>query len=343
MTMDIDERKSRVLQAIIQDYVETAEPVGSRTLARKYRFGLSPATIRNEMSDLEELGYLEQPHTSAGRVPSSQGYRYYVDKLMEEHNLGPGEEQAIEAAFRRRIHEIDRLIKVTARLLSDATHYASLVTAPRAVRSALEHLQIVPLPGNKAMLVLVTEAGMVEKQVIDIPEVTLVELQHVSEAISERLRGHTLDQLSRTSLQDLRRELNKYRALLDHTLDFLGGETDSDGQRVYIGGTRNMLDQPEFRDVSKVRTLFDVLEQERAVQELLGEPETAPGEGVSFAIGEEIQYREMQDCSVITATYRIGGRMIGRIGVLGPRRMEYAKVAKIVDEVARRLTGSFGD
>lgn len=341
--MDIDERKSRVLQAIIQDYVQTAEPVGSRTLARKYRFGLSPATIRNEMSDLEELGYLEQPHTSAGRVPSSQGYRYYVDRLMEEHNLEPEEERAIEAAFQRRIHEIDALIQVTARLLSDATHYAALVSGPRAWHNALEHLQIIPLPGNKAMLVLVTESGMVEKQVIDIPEVTLVELQHVSEAITSRLRGQALAQVSRTTLQDLRRELGKYRALLDHTLAFLDNEQADNTERVYIGGTRNILDQPEFRDVGKVRTLLEVLEQEKAVQDLLGEPTTPPGEGVSFAIGEEIQYREMQDCSVITATYRIGGRTIGRIGVLGPRRMEYAKVAKIVDEVARRLTDAFGD
>lgn len=341
--MDMDERKSRVLQAIIQDYVQTAEPVGSRTLARKYQFGLSPATIRNEMSDLEELGYLEQPHTSAGRIPSSQGYRYYVDRLMEEHSLEPAELQAIEAAFQRRIHEIDALIQLTAKLLSEATHYAALVTGPRAWRSVLQHLQIVPLPGNKAMLVLVTESGMVEKQVIEIPEVTLVELQHISDAISDRLRGQALDQVSRTVLQDLRRELGKYRALLDHTLSFLSGEADTGSDRVYIGGTRNILDQPEFRDVNKVRTLLEVLEQEEAVQDLLGEPDTPPGEGVSFAIGEEIQYQEMQDCSVITATYRLGGRTIGRIGVLGPRRMEYAKVAKIVDEVARRLTDAFGD
>lgn len=337
--MDIDERKSRVLQAIIQDYVLTAEPVGSRTLARKYRFGLSPATIRNEMSDLEELGFLEQPHTSAGRVPSNRGYRYFVDRLMEAHDLGPTEEEQIEHAFQRRVHEIDTLIQHTARLLSEATHYASIVSGPRVRQSALQHLQILPLPGDKAMLVMVTDTGMVENQVIDLPEVTLLELQQFSDTVSGHLRGLSLEQIGATALQDLRRQLGKYRALLDQTLEFLRGEQEAGDDRVYIGGTRNMLSQPEFRDVNKVRTLLDVLEQEEAVQDLLGE--TPPGQGVSIAIGEEIRYREMQDCSVITATYRIGGRTIGRIGVLGPRRMEYAKVAAIVDEVARRLTDTF--
>lgn len=337
----MDDRKSRVLQAIIDDYVATAEPVGSRTLARKYQLGVSPATIRNEMADLEELGFLEQPHTSAGRVPSNRGYRYYVDCLMEAQDLTPAEEEQIRQVFQRRVSELDTLIQQTARLLSETTHYTSLVSGPQTGKAHFHQLQIVPLDEERALLVMVTDTGMVENQVIEVPvEVTLLECKRISGIITEQLRGQSLDRLNASAVRQLQNELSRYRALLEQTMYFLVSRSNSSEQeRVFLGGTTNMLAQPEFRNVDKLRALLQVLEQERLVQDiLLDEHGAVAPTGVHVQIGEEIRLREMQDCSLITATYRVGDETIGRIGVLGPRRMEYGKVVAVVQEVADRLS-----
>lgn len=339
--VSIDERKSKVLQAIIDDYVATAEPVGSRTIARKYRLGVSPATIRNEMSDLEELGYLEQPHTSAGRVPSDRGYRYYVDCLMESADVGSHEEAVIHRTFERKIREIDILMRETARLLSDTTHYTSVVAAPQLLRATFRELHLVPLAGDRALLVFATDQGFIENQVIDLPmEVTLVELQRVSGLLNDHLRGQPIEALSHATLVSLREELSRYGSLLEQALEFLRlGTEPGVRHRLFLGGTLNILNQPEFRDLDKVRGLLGVLENEDMVVDAIsGGPEVRPG--ISVNIGEEIKVREMQDCSLVTATYKVGNRTIGRMGVIGPRRMEYAKVVALVGEVAEKLNDS---
>lgn len=337
--MPLDERKEWVLQAIIEDYVATAEPVGSRTLARKYRLGVSPATIRNEMADLEEMGYLEQPHTSAGRVPSDKGYRYYVDTLMKTQDLSVEEQQRITDVFSRRLTEVDNVIRETSKLLSLTTRYSSLVVGPRAGRNVLKSARLVPLEDSKALLILVTEAGFVEDQIIDMPvEVTLMELQRISGLLDKTLRGQSIHTLSRDALSVLHHELDRYRSLLMQTLDFLASQPEAaEGERVYFGGASRILAQPEFHDVTKVKRLMDLLEEEQVVHDILGGG--TPGDSrVAITIGEEIRYREMADCSVVTATYRVGDQTVGRIGVLGPKRMEYAKVVSLVDNITQRLS-----
>lgn len=340
--MRMDERKNAVLQAIVDDYIATAEPVGSRTIARKYQLGVSPATIRNEMADLEELGFLAQPHTSAGRIPSDRGYRYYVDCLMEHRGTTPQEEEIIRRAFERRAREIDVLVRETARILSETTHYTSLVTGPQLAQAAFRQLQLVPMEGDRALLVYVTDTGFVENQVIDLPvEITMVELQRISHVLTERLRGTPVEKLSRQSIQQLQNELIRYSSLLEQTLDFLGrGMAPGEKQRVYLGGTTNILSQPEFKDVDKVRSLFQVLEQEDVVTNVL--TEGAGERGVHVTIGEELSVREMHDCSMVSATYSVGDRTIGRIGVIGPKRMEYAKVVSVVESVTERLAERMG-
>lgn len=342
----MDARKEKILQAIIDDYVASAEPVGSRTLARKYRLGVSPATIRNEMSDLEELGYLEQPHTSAGRIPSDKGYRYYVDSLMERKDLSPSEQERIASVFSRRLTEVDHVVRETAKLLSETTQYSTLVTGPRTAQAILRGARLMPLSDDKALLVLVTDAGFIEDQVIDMPvEVTLMELQRISGLLDQTLRGQSLLSLSRDALAVLHHELDRYRSLLSQTLEFLSEQGQpAEGERVYVGGASRILAQPEFRDVGKVKRLMDLLEEEQVVHDIL--TETGPSESqVAITIGEEIRYREMADCSLVTATYRVGDQTVGRIGVLGPKRMEYAKVVSLVDNITQRLTSklSHGD
>lgn len=334
----MDDRKSQVLRAIIEDYITTAEPVGSRTLARKYRLGVSPATIRNEMADLEELGFLEQPHTSAGRIPSDRGYRYYVDTLMQTGSVSPQQEETIRHTFERKIHEVDVLIRETVRLLSESTNLASVASGPQLRSVRFREVHLVPLGVDRALLVYVTDSGFVENQVLNLPvEVTMLELQRIGEVLTEHLRGQSIEHLSGKSIQQLQDELRRYGALLEQTMNFLSDSSaPSDRQRLYLGGTTNILSQPEFKDVDKVRTLLNVLENEDLVTEVLTPGSTGPG--VSVQIGEEIRLREMQECSVVTATYRVGGNTVGRIGVVGPKRMEYANVLSVVENVTRYLS-----
>lgn len=336
--MPMDDRKNRVLQAIVDDYVNTAEPVGSRTIARKYRLGVSPATIRNEMSDLEELGYIEQPHTSAGRVPSDRGYRYYVDCLMESQDLHDGEREQIRRAFERRLREMDALIREGARILSDATHLTGVALGPQIGRAAFKEIRLVPVTRDRALLVYITDAGFMENTLVDLPvEVTLLELQQISQLLSEHLKGQQVEVLSRGALQELERELNRYGSLLEQTLAFLSESIrPGERQRIYLGGATHLLSQPEFRDIDKARTLFRVLEQEDLVGTLL--ERSAGDEHAVAQIGEEIKVRELTDCSIISAAYHVGDKLVGRIGVLGPKRMEYAKVIGIVDAVTQRMT-----
>ncbi|HLO01975.1 MAG TPA: heat-inducible transcriptional repressor HrcA [Symbiobacteriaceae bacterium] len=335
--MGLDDRKNRVLQALIEDYVATAEPVGSRTLARKYQLGVSPATIRNEMSDLEDLGFLEQPHTSAGRIPSDRGYRYYVDCLMQKRTVTANEEDLIRRTFQRKAAEIETLIRETARLLSDATKLTAVVTGPQNNQAQVRELRLVPLGGDKAILIYVTNSGFVENQVLELPvEITMLELQRVSDLLNEQLRGQPVQALSRTAIRALQNELQRYGALLEQALTFMGERLEESGrQRIILGGTTNILAQPEFQDVDKVRRLLGLLEHEESVANLLAGKGEARGPMIS--IGEEIQVQEMMDCSIVSTTYRVGDQAIGRMGVIGPKRMEYGRVVGILDSITKHL------
>lgn len=335
--MSLDDRKSKVLQAVIEDYVATAEPVGSRTIARKYHLGVSPATIRNEMSDLEEMGFLEQPHTSAGRIPSDKGYRYYVDCLMESARVSPSDEELIHRTFERKIREIDTLVRETARLLSDTTHLTTVISGPQLEKAHFKDLRLVPLGEGKAVLIYITDSGFIENQVVEVPmQVTMLELQRVSDMLNDQLRGQTVDSLSRAAIRTLNQELRQYGALLEQTMQFLVPKLEpGEKQRMYLGGTTHMLKQPEFRDVDKVRSLFTLLEDEEAVTRVLSSAEGKDRPVIQ--IGEEIKVRELTDCSVVSATYRLGDEVIGRVGVIGPKRMEYARVLSLMNAVTQQL------
>ncbi|HEY8346610.1 MAG TPA: heat-inducible transcriptional repressor HrcA [Symbiobacteriaceae bacterium] len=334
----LDERKSRVLQAIVEDYVATAEPVGSRTIARKYSLGVSPATIRNEMADLEEMGYLEQPHTSAGRIPSDLGYRYYVDCLMETPEVDPADAELIRRTFERKIREVDVLIRETARLLSETTHLTAVVVGPQLSKAHFRELRFIPLDDRRAVLIYITDSGFVENHVVELPvEITMLELERVAEILNQQLRGQPVESLSRTALRIVQDELKRYGALLEQTLEFLKENLEpGEKRRLYLGGTTNILNQPEFRNVDKLRSLLSVLENDELVAELL-EATEPDSDKPTIQIGEEIKIREMADCSVVSAYYTLGNEVIGRVGIIGPKRMEYGRVVGIMEAVTRQL------
>ncbi|NPV90224.1 MAG: heat-inducible transcription repressor HrcA [Firmicutes bacterium] len=339
--MRIDERKQKVLEAIIKDYVATAEPVGSRTIARKYGLGVSPATIRNEMADLEELGLIEQPHTSAGRIPSQRGYRYYVDCLMEKYNLNVEERTSVSNSFARRIREIDTVLNDTGRLLSQLTSYTAIISGPKASQSSIQRIEFISLNPGKTLMVMLTDTGGAVNKVLDVPEqLTAMDLQQVSQAFNARLGEISMRGIKRTLLQEMRHELMQQRQLLMVVLDILSQYLQyGPEEKVYLGGILNILNQPEFRNVDKIKKLLTVLDEDETVRDLLGEDE---GRGIIIRIGDENKREEFQDCSVITATYEVDGH-VGRLGLLGPTRMEYPKAVTLLDFITSALSDVMKD
>lgn len=339
--MKIDERKQKVLEAIIKDYVATAEPVGSRTIARKYGLGVSPATIRNEMADLEEMGLIEQPHTSAGRIPSQRGYRYYVDCLMEKYNLKEDERISVSNSFAKRIREIDTVLHDTGRLLSQLTNYTAIVTGPKSSHNSIQRVEFISLKPGKTLLVMLTDTGVAVNKVLDVPEsVSVNDLQQVSQAFNARLSEIMLRGIKRTLLQELRHELMQQRQILMVVLDILNQYlTFGPEEKVYLGGILNILNQPEFRNVEKIRRLMSVLDEDENIRDLLAEDQD---KGIIIRIGDENKREEFQDCSVITATYEVGGQ-VGRVGLLGPTRMEYSKAITLLEFITTALSDVMQD
>lgn len=339
--MKMDERKQKILKAIVQDYIATAEPVGSRTISKKFELGVSPATIRNEMADLEEMGYIEQPHTSAGRVPSDSGYRYYVDALMDPLILNEEEKKNINQEIANRLDEVNEVIEYTGKLVSQVTSLTSLVMGPKSRNSVLKRLYFLPYEAGKAIMVTVKENSTVENNIVDIGEdTTPEELQILANIFNEKMSGTRVQDLKKGLLSEIYGELSKKRRMIDgmmSILERLFEDKDMDSfERVYLGGTLNMLNQPEFRDLDKVKNLFSVFEENNKLQELLMVKKDRTG--MNITIGAENTDQAFKDCSVISATYHINGKQIGSIGVLGPTRMDYGKAITIVDYMTRSLT-----
>ncbi|HEY8909866.1 MAG TPA: heat-inducible transcriptional repressor HrcA [Desulfosporosinus sp.] len=336
--MQMDERKRKILRAIVQDYIATAEPIGSRTIARKFDLGVSPATIRNEMADLEDMGFIEQPHTSSGRVPSDAGYRYFVDCLLDPQSISDEEKELIERESSKRIHEIQEVISHTSRLLSELTNLTSIVLGPQRGKSTFGKMHFLPYQPGQVIMVIVKENGTVENHIIDIGEnLTAEELQQVAGVFNQKLRGYSLGQVKRNMLHEIYNELSRQRHLIDNALDMLREILDDneEGERIYLGGTLNMLNQPEFKDLGKVKTLFKVFEENESLKKLL----QPYHEGLNVTIGGENTLKEFKGCSVISAAYKVNGLTIGAVGVLGPTRMDYGKAIAIVDFMTRSLTG----
>jgi heat-inducible transcriptional repressor len=344
--LKMTERKKQVLKAIINEYVMTAEPVGSRTLARRYDFGVGSATIRNEMADLEDMGYLEKPHKSAGRVPSDKGYRFYVDTLMELRKVSKQQEKAIKENYEPKAKEVHEIISQTSNMLSKFTKYTSLVLSPRVQNSIFRNLKLLSLDSKNVLLILITDLG-VQNRVVTIPqELSNSELQQISRYLNERLHGLTLNEIDKKLLKELESSLVNRLNSLESGLDFLYDNLfvpDMNQEKIYLGGTTNILEQPEFNDLHKVKNVLRVLEEEELLYDILGTISCDDISGVKITIGQENEFDQIKDCSMVTATYRLNDRAIGKIGVLGPTRMEYANATSIVKIMAQILSNTLTD
>jgi len=334
--MQLDERKYLILQAIIDDYIMTAMPVGSRTISRKSGVGYSPATIRNEMSDLEELGYLAQPHTSAGRVPSNKAYRLYVDHLLKTVKLTQDERERMHEHLVDKSKRVEGVIRSAANVLSDATKYTSVIVAPKLGTLRIKHVQLVPVAEKTALMIIVTNAGIVKDAVIRVPGgLSADELYSISRMLTEKLSDKPLEAV-RQEFAELLRNNAENRKLLGEALQVIERKLESEDQAdVIIGGSANLLGYPEYADVNKARNFLAVLESKDTIRKVL----TRDGSmEVTIRIGPENQVPALNDCSIVTASYRVGDHSNGTLGIIGPTRMNYNRVISVLDFMGRALS-----
>ena len=334
--MDLDARKQKILQAIIQDYISSAEPVGSRTIARKYDLGVSAATIRNEMFDLEIMGYLEQPHTSSGRIPSLKGYRFYVDYLLKPTKITDAEKQFVRAWLQDKVSSVDQIFQSTAKILARITHNVTLVMASQRLNSKLKYIRFLPLDDRRAIMIVVTDTGQVENCIYPKPAgASLDDLNIIAQRLTNYLAGMAMDHIDEKAIEAFHETIVDDVEL--YRLAFRAMEqTRRQGEHFYKGGTTELLNKPEFKDVDKAKSLFTMLEEQDVVANLLHDE--GEGGAVTVRIGEEAKLSSINDCSIIEATFTDHDVVLGKLAVLGPARMEYAKIIGLLDFMKQHVT-----
>jgi heat-inducible transcriptional repressor len=338
--MELTERKLRILQAIVSDFITSAEPVGSRTLSKKYDMGVSPATIRNEMSDLEEQGYLTHPHTSAGRVPSDRAYRLYVDRLMERAPLSEKEKRRISEQLAGNITELDRTIEHAANILSEITNLTSFAITPKQEENRLKYINILPADESTVVLMIVAESGKVKNTVLRLkspyPEDSLSLL---SKAMTYNYRGKTIsDILTMDIIRNFETDIEAMSRLAESIMpNFIKTLESMLDINLYLDGLTNIFSIPEYNNLERARMFLEMVNQRENFKEVLVNRD----EGVIITIGAENKDDHMQDCSLITATYHINGKLVGKLGVIGPTRMKYDKVTSVIEYITENLNRSF--
>ena len=340
--MELTDRKLAILKAIVEDYIATAEPVGSRTLSRKYIYNLSSATIRNEMSDLEEMGYLLQPHTSAGRIPSEAAYRLYVDRLMDQQPLTEAEVSQLRQHAWRRDDQMQTIIRQTANSISELTRYTALVLAPQLRRATLKRIQLVYLAPGQALVVIVTDTTVVKDSIISIPEnITEDDLIRISRLLTERFAGHSLTDIDFDRVKSLEEDLYRNRVFFDTLIGVLNDSIlKPDRGRLVLDGAVNIFHYPEYKDIDKAQRFLSMLETRDQLYRMLAKRTKWE---YTVTIGDENPEQELRDYSVVTATYKVGNRPVGSIGVIGPTRMNYPRVLQVLSEATQNLGEIFSE
>ncbi|MEH6848278.1 heat-inducible transcriptional repressor HrcA [Bacillus pseudomycoides] len=332
----LTERQLLILQTIIDDFIGSAQPVGSRTLSKKEEITFSSATIRNEMADLEELGFIEKTHSSSGRVPSEKGYRFYVDHLLAPQHLPSEDVIQIKDLFAQRVFEAEKLAQQSAQILSELTNYTAIVLGPKVSANKLKNVQILPLGHQTAVAIIVTDTGHVQSKTITVPEsADLQDLEKMVNILNDKLSGVPMSELHNKIFKEIVMVLRQYVHNYDSVMKMLDGTFQFPlSEKVYFGGKTNMLAQPEFHDIQKVRLLFNMIENEDAFYDILKSKQI----GIQVKIGRENSSAAMENCSLISATYSIGDEQLGTIAILGPTRMQYSRVISLLQLFTRQFT-----
>jgi heat-inducible transcriptional repressor len=337
MSNDLTQRSKQILEAIIEDHIATAEPVGSRAITRRHGIGLSPASVRNVMADLEEMGYLASPHTSAGRVPTDKAYRLYVDSLMELRRMQQVEEDEIRQRYTRTGRDVGLILKETSRLLSSLSHYMGIVMAPHFTAHTLRQMEFVKLGGGRLLAIIVTDSGTVQNKIIEAErDISHEDLVRMTNYLNGLLAGLPIAQVRQRILQEMEDHKTSYDQMLAEALALSRQTVTDDAAELFVEGQANILDQPEFANTARLKEIFRAFEEKGQLVELLDRSLQAPG--VQIFIGSESRLNQMEGLSLITASYMTGSDTLGVLGVIGPTRMGYSHVVPIVDYTARLVS-----
>ena len=353
MVKKVDARKREILKAIIHEHILTAEPVGSRTLAKIYKLGVSSATIRNEMSDLEELGYIEQPYTSAGRIPSDKAYRFYVDSLINENDENTVEDD-LQIDIEKLLHDyeyqkngIQNIMTHMARMLSQLTHYTSLVSEPLFTTARIKHVQLLPVSKSDILILIITDNGLVNNKLVKLKtDLTNQQIRYLNNFFVDKLNGGDLNSMNRFYLEELEKELINKINISHDIMEIFYNEllllSRPDDFNIYLGGTSYILEQPEFNDLENLKRVLKLFDHEELLKELFIR---MPDKEIEVRIGQENDIENMHKCSIVFATYSSGNN-IGKIGVIGPTRMQYPRVmatvnimSKVISKIISELSG----
>lgn len=338
--MDLSERKLKILQAIISDFIRTAEPIGSRTLSKKFDLGISPATIRNEMADLEEMGYLTHPHTSAGRVPSELAYRLYVNDMMKKYELTEDEKNAIASKLYENVTELEKTVQHAAKILSDITNLTSFALTPSPDEDTLKYINLLPVDEHTVVLMIVSHSGKVSNTALKL-KVPYTEdgLELLAKTMTYNYRGKTISEvLTLDIIESFETDIEAMSSLAKKVVpNFIKTLEDMLNVNLYMDGLTNIFSIPEYNDLDKAKMFLEMLNKKEDFTKTLINREN----GVIITIGKENTEDIMQDCSLITATYHVDGKLAGKIGVIGPTRMRYGQITSVVEYLTENISNTF--
>ncbi len=336
MDLELDDRKWTILKAIIQTYLDTGDPVGSRTISKMSDLNLSSATIRNEMSDLEEMGLIIQPHTSSGRIPSDKGYRLYVDRLMEEKEA---EVSQMRQLMISREDKMEMLLKQIVRYLAVNTNYATMITSPQYHRTKLKFIQLSIVDDDQILATVVAEGNVVKNRIIHLKHcLNRDQVLQLNIQLNSRLNGLTIEQINLSTISKLKQEAGIQSELISQVLDAVADAiSQEEDVEVYTSGATNIFRYPELSaDTDKASGLIHAIEEKHPLLSLMDQEEDS-GKAIQVSIGSELGNENLRDCSVVTASYDLGDGMYGRIGIVGPKRMDYDKVVDILKNLTGQL------
>ncbi len=339
--MELDERKITILKAIIQTYMETGEPVGSRTISKYTDLNLSSATIRNEMSDLEEMGYIIQPHTSAGRIPSDKGYRFYVDQILQEKDQEVSE---IKELVVERMDRVESVLKRMVQSLAANTNYAAMISGPQVHQNKLKFIQLSVMEPLKLLVVIVLEGNLIKNQIIEVREpLTNDEVLNLNILLNSNLNGLTIEEINLSVITQMKEAAGDRRDVVDLVLNEVAKVIkENEDLEVYTSGATNIFKYPELSDSDNASQLINTLEQKNELQEWITElGDQDPDTDIQVYIGNETQMQAMKDCSVVVANYELGEGVRGTIGIIGPKRMDYEKVLNTLRQLMKQLDQTF--
>ncbi|HEY5427434.1 MAG TPA: heat-inducible transcriptional repressor HrcA [Candidatus Tumulicola sp.] len=338
----LDKRKAYILATVVYEYIATAEPVGSQTLTQKYHLGVSSATVRNEMAELEAGGYLVQPHTSAGRVPSDAGYRTYVDRLMEPEELGSDERRRIRDELHDASRELDDIIDSTTRLLGRLSNNLAFVTKPHQETQTFKHIQLIWLSPRTGVAIVVTSLGVAAQSLFELSaEMRADDLTRFSNALNDRFANRPLRDVVEGDVVKSADEIGAHEDLRGAVLAAFASARSSEQPAFASAGAQNLLDQPEFHDLRKLRSILRIVEEQKTLYEIVADAMSA--EAPSVKIGHELGSEELADLSVVTVPYRFGPNALGMLSILGPRRMPYARLFAVASSTAESLSERLSD